>query len=542
METASILALVGILLLAGALSSRLSSKANLPILLFFLAVGMIVGEDGLDIINFSNAESNGAINFLGTVALSFILYSGGMNTRFSSVRPVITQGILLATCGVLVTAVTSGIFAFVICSLFGAPQSFAWCLLLGALISSTDAAAVFALLRGRNVALKGEHLQPLLELESGSNDPTAYLLTMIMITILKGGKINSLAGPAIQIVLGMVWGIGVGALLGFAAGIAGQWIYTQCGKYKLVEHEGLYFVIGIALVLLTFGITEKYVNANGLMATYVCGITMGNLRFNFKKGLTQFNDGVAWLMQIALFTTLGILVNPSDLIRSDVYIPGLILSAVLLFIARPLAVWIAVSGRNFGPREKIFIGWVGIRGAAPIMLATFPLAYGVSGASQLFDLIFFMVLISMLAQGPSLMPLARKLKLAAPLSYRPRVPLELEMTSGSSRKEMFEFEVPPDAPFSGRTLADIGLPAGVLIMLVRRNGEFLQPNGRTIVLPEDGLLAMGSPEVMEELHRSFFPDSDYQPVRTFAEIGRDMPFASKLKRNFILKRRRRKKC
>jgi len=531
METASILTLIGILLLAGALSSRLSSKANLPILLFFLAVGMIVGEDGLNVINFTENESNSSINFLGTVAMSFILYSGGMNTRFSSVRKVISQGILLATCGVLVTATTLGLFAYVICSFFGVPQPFAWCLLLGALISSTDAAAVFALLRGRNVSLKGEYLQPLLELESGSNDPTAYLLTIIMISILKTGRVDSFWSPLLQIGFGMLWGIGIGALLGFAAGIAGQWIYTMCGKHKLVEQEGLYFVIGVALVLLTFGVTEKYINANGLMAAYVCGITMGNLRFNFKKGLTQFSDGVAWLMQIALFTTLGILVTPHELIEPNIFVPGLILSGILLFIARPLAIWLVIGGKNFGWREKVFIGWVGIRGAAPIMLATFPFASGINGASYLFDLIFFMVIISMLAQGPTLMPLARKLKLAAPLSYRPRVPLELEMTSGSSHKEMFEFEVPPGAAFSGKKLSELGLPSGVLIMLVRRDGEFLQPNGSTVIQQEDGLLCMGNPEVMEKLHRDFFPESDYQPVRSFEEIGRQIPLTRRLKRS-----------
>jgi cell volume regulation protein A len=306
-DTASILVLAGVLLLAGVLSSKISSKINLPILFVFLAVGMIAGNDGLSLVNINSNDNGSTVNFFGTVAMCFILFSGGVGTSYSAIRKVILPGSMLATIGVVLTAVILGsaVYLFSRGSSYAMPLS--WCLLLGALISSTDAAAVFGILRGNRVSLKGGKLQSLLELESGSNDPAAYLLTTIVLTIIKQPEDSSLVYFAAKIILGVVWGIGIGVLLGLVFGVGFQYICTLCGKRKLIEYEGLYFVVAIAVVLLTYGITEEYFKANGLMAVYVCGITMGNIRFYFKKGITQFSDGVAWLMQVGLFTTLGLL-------------------------------------------------------------------------------------------------------------------------------------------------------------------------------------------------------------------------------------------
>ena len=517
-------ALAGALLLVGVLSSKLSSKVNLPILLVFLAVGMIAGSDGLEWVRLSGRANGGQVNFFGTVAMCFILFSGGMNTRFSSVRKVLAPGMLLASVGVVLTALILGLSAFSISCFTGYPLPLAWCLLLGSLISSTDAAAVFAILRGRSVSLKGKYLQPLLEFESGSNDPTAYLLTILMVEVLKSSAAASPLQLLIRIAVGVLWGLGAGALLGFGFGIAAQGIYILCGRRKLIEYEGLYFVLGISIVLLSYGISEHYFGANGMMAAYVCGITMGNIRFYFRKGITQFNDGIGWLMQVGLFTVLGLLVSPRELLNPTAcLIPGLLLSMVLIFIARPIAVWLSMTGSRFNTREKIFISWVGLRGAAPIMLATFPLAAGVENAGNLFNMSFFMVLTSMLVQGPTLMPLARRLGLAAPLTERARIPLELEVTSASRNQEMFEFEVPADAPFAGTAIAALGLPSGVLVLLLRRNDEFLQPHGDTEVRVGDGLLFMGDHHAMEEVHRRFFPSTEYQPVRSYEEIRHSMP-------------------
>ena len=517
-------ALAGALLLVGVLSSKLSSKVNLPILLIFLAVGMIAGNDGLEWVRLSGRVNGGEVNFFGTVAMCFILFSGGMNTRFASVRPVLVPGALLASLGVVLTALTLGVCAFLISRIFLHPLPLPWCLLLGSLISSTDAAAVFAILRGRSISLKGKFLQPLLEFESGSNDPTAYLLTILMVEAAKSSAPVSIPHLLLRIGVGVLWGLGAGTLLGFVFGIAGQGIYLFCGRRKLIEYEGLYFVLGISVVLLCYGIPELSFGANGMMAAYVCGITMGNIRFYFHKGITQFNDGIGWLMQVGLFTVLGLLVSPRELLNpTTCLLPGMMLALVLIFVARPLAVWVSLIGSRFSNREKIFISWVGLRGAAPIMLATFPLAADIDNATTLFNMIFFMVLTSMLIQGPTLMPLARKLGLAAPLTERARIPLELEVTSASRNQEMFEFEVPPDAPFAGTPIASLGLPAGVLVLLIRRRDEFLQPHGGTEVRVGDGLLIMGDHEAMAEVHRRFFPSAEYQPVRSYEEIRHSMP-------------------
>ena len=265
------MALIGILLLLGAVSNKLSSKANMPILIAFLAIGMTAKRFGVVPDGVLGSGVTGAINVFGTVAMCFILYSGGLNTRFASVRSVLLPASLLASFGVVVTAMVMGLSCYFIGRSCGQNLGLAWCLLLGSLVASTDAAAVMAVLRNRNTGLKGR-LQPLLELESGSNDPSAYLLTIILLGIVRGGSAPSFGEVLVSLVGGVAWGLSAGMLTGLVFGIAGQWIYTMSAKHKLLEYEGLYFVIGIALVLLTFGVTEKYIGANGLMAVYVCGI------------------------------------------------------------------------------------------------------------------------------------------------------------------------------------------------------------------------------------------------------------------------------
>jgi len=522
MGTASTLALVGALLLLGAVSNKLSSKANMPILIAFLAIGVAARHFGLVPADMIGGNVPSAVNMLGTVAMCFILYSGGLNTRFSAVRPVLFPAVMLASLGVVVTAVVMGLACYFIAHSLNEPLRLAWCLLLGALVSSTDAAAVMAVLRKSNTGLKGR-LQPLLELESGSNDPSAYLLTMILLGIITSRGNYSFGEVLWQLVGGVVWGLSMGSLVGFAFGVIGQWIYTASSRYRVLEYEGLYFVIGIAVVLLTFGLTEKYLRANGLMAVYVCGITMGNIRFNFKKSLTRFNDGISWLMQVSLFTVLGFLISPGKLIEPGELLSGAVLSALLLFVARPMAVWLCLTGSGFSPRERVLVSWVGLRGAAPIMLATFPLAAGIAYAPELFNKVFFMVLASIIVQGGTLMPLARRLGLACRVDDRERAPLELEITDSGGDAEMFEFEVPSAAPFAGGTVAEFALPTGALILLVRRGGHFFPPRGNSRIEPGDGLLIMGPAKVMREVSSRFFPDSDYRPSRSMEDILHGIP-------------------
>ena len=529
MSTPTILAIVGTLLLLGALSNRLSSKANMPILIAFLAIGILSRWLGFVPDGMLGGDTSKIVNLLGTVAMCFILYSGGLNTNYRSVRDVLFPATMLASVGVVMTAMILGLASYFISSAFRESPGLAWCLLLGALVSSTDASAVMAILRGRGSVLKGR-LQPLLEVESGGNDPAAYLLTITMIAILRSGAKPSFWDVTWEVVSGVGWGLCVGTLLGIVFGIAGQWVYNFASKRKLLEYEGLYFVVGIALVLLTFGVTEKYCGANGLMAVYVCGITMGNIRFNFKKSLTHFNDGVSWLMQVSLFTVLGFLVKPRDLIEPKIYVTGIILSLLLIFVARPVAVWMCMIGGGFTARERLLVSWVGLRGAAPIMLATFPLAENIVRSQELFNFVFFIVLSSIAIQGSTLMPLAKLLGLCRPATERERAPLELEITESGGDSEMFEFTVKPDSPLAGKSVADLGLPTGALILLIRRDERFFPPRGNAQIESGDGLLIMGNGEVMREVWRKFFPDADYRSVQTFDEIVKGMPDGSVLAR------------
>ncbi len=489
------LAAAGILLLLGVLSSKVSSRFNVPILLMFLVVGMVTGSDGFKVFQISGATDADPINFLGTVAMCFILFSGGLDTSFRSIRSVLSYGVILASLGVLITAVLVGLGAWLLLGL-----DLKWCLLLGSIISSTDAAAVFAILRSRSVSLKGD-LQPLLELESGSNDPMAAFLTLFMIGVVSTGELNTIYWLVPTFLYKML----IGVACGWGFGKLGAWLFN---KLKL-DYEGLYFVTGVALVALSYGITET-IQGNGFMAVYVTGLTMGNTRYNYKKGLLRFSDGIAWLMQVALFTALGLLVNPKELLEPAVWQRGLMLAGILMLVARPLAVFACMIGKRFSNKEKTLISWVGLRGAAPIVLATFPLVHQIPNSNMMFNMVFFIVLASVLIQGRTLMPMAKLLNLDKPLSDKTRIPLELEETD-SMQSEMHEFEVEPDAPFVNRTLAEMQLPNGVLVMLIRRQNHFILARGNTRIESGDGMLMMGDQASLIRVAGAFFPNSDYHP-------------------------------
>ena len=485
-EISLVFAGVGAMLLIGAFSNKLSSRFNVPILLIFLLVGMFIGQEHVpQDLEFAR------VNIAGTVAMCFILFSGGLDTRFSSIKKVLLPGGALATIGVILTSLFFSLCAW---GIFRGQITFAGCLLLGAMISSTDAAAVFAILSGRSVSLKGR-MRPMLELESGSNDPMAYFLTLLMIDIVLGKSQLSAATLFL-----LIYRMSMGVLLGVLMGYFGKLLY----KTKL-EYEGLYFVFDIAVVLLAYGLTEG-IHGNGMMACYVCGITMNHIGFNYQKGITRFSDGVSWLMQVILFTTLGIFVDVQSL--PDIFGRGLLLAAILLFVARPLAVFITLPGKSFNWREKLLMSWVGLRGAAPIVLATFPLSCGVENARLYFNMIFFMVLVSLVVQGTTIMPLAKLLKLDKPFTERERLPLELESTPASSGHSMKEFVVPDDASYAGKNIASLELPTGVLITLIRRGKHLVPPNGQTEVKAGDGLLIMGSHENLLKVQELYFPQED----------------------------------
>lgn len=365
---------------------KVSSKLGIPALLLFLGIGMLAGSDGPGGIYFDDALLAQSV---GVVALAFILFAGGLETEWKVVRPALGGALSLSTIGVLLTAVIVAVFALLVFHV-----SFLEGLLLGAIISATDAAAVFSVLGARNVQLTGK-LLPLLELESGTNDPMAVFLTLGLTRLLSSPH-ESVFG----VVLLFVQQMGIGAILGVLIGWAATWLINRLN----LDIEGLYRVFTIALVLFTYGLTAL-LGGSGFLAVYLVGLLLGNSSIQGIDRLSRFHDSLAWLMQIAMFLILGLLVFPSHL--PTVVGSGLLITAVVVFLARPVSVLIALLPVQMSLREKLFVSWVGLRGAVPIVLATFPLLAGVSQAPLLFDLVFFVVLASVLLQGTTVTLVAK---------------------------------------------------------------------------------------------------------------------------------------
>ncbi|RIK53031.1 MAG: potassium/proton antiporter [Chloroflexi bacterium] len=479
-----------ILLLLGVVASKASGRLGVPALVLFLALGMLAGSEGIGGIYFADAALSQS---LGVVALVFILFSGGFDTAWSQVRPVLVPSMVLATLGVLMTALIVGLFvAYVV----GVPLLVG--LLLGSIVSSTDAAAVFAILRSRGVSLRG-NLKSLLELESGSNDPMAIFLTTGLIGLLMGTS-DSIADLVGMFLLQMVLGGAAGALLGRLT------VYLL-NRVRL-EYEGLYPVLTIACVLLIYGATAL-LGGNGFLAVYLAGLVIGNSIVIHRRSLMRFHDGLAWLMQIAMFVTLGLLVFPSRLWA--VAGTGLLIAFFLMAVARPLSVFVGLLPFRFTLRKRIFIGWVGLRGSVPIVLATFPLLAGVPQADWIFNVVFFIVLTSVLLQGSTIPLVARWLHLDAPMRLRPRAPLEFE-PSNSIQGEMVEIELPEGSPAVGKRLLELGLPPGALLVLVGRGNSFLVPSGGTVLHARDTLFLLAEPKALAEVQQRMAAAGEIAPA------------------------------
>jgi cell volume regulation protein A len=391
LNTESALLLVGILLLTTVLAGSLSSRFGLPALIGFLGLGMLAGIDGPGGIAFSDFSFAQSV---GTVSLIFILFSGGMDTAWSDVRRVAAPALLLATIGVFVSAgiVAGAAILLIDASLFEAA-------LLGAIIASTDAAAVFAILRSTGLDLHGD-VPALIEVESGSNDPTAIFLVGAVLLFIATPDASPLA-----LVPEFVVQMAMGAVVGLAAGFGMPWLLKR-GGYR---QGGLAFVISIATALIAFG-AAHVLAGNGFLAAYIAGLVAGNRNYAAKRTVSTFQDGMAWLAQVAMFLTLGLLVTPSEL--GPAIGPGFVITAILMFVARPISVFLCLAPfRQFGWRSKLFVSWAGLRGAVPIVLATFPIVAGVEGAFAIFNIVFFVVLLSSVIQGPTINWAARKLRI-----------------------------------------------------------------------------------------------------------------------------------
>lgn len=471
-----LLLIAALVLILSVLASKFAVKTGIPALLLFIGLGMLAGSDGIGGIYFDFPWATQAV---GVLALALILFSGGMDTEWQSIRGVLRQGALLATVGVALTALTVGVFASLVLGF-----TFAEGVLLGAIISSTDAAAVFAVLRGKDVQLK-RRLKPLLELESGSNDPMAVFLTIGMIALIMTPN----ASPLSLVPL-FVLQMGIGAGVGFGMGRALLWAINRLR----LEYEGLYPVLTIAGALLTYGAAAS-LGGNGFLAVYLIGLMLGNSNFVHKRSLLRFHDGVAWLMQILMFLTLGLQVFPSRL--PSVAVDGLLVALFVIIIARPLSVFISLAGARMSWREKAFVSWVGLRGAAPIVLATFPLLAGVGTADTIFHLVFFIVLTSVLLQGTLIIPVAKRLGVYAAHARPSLSPLAYVMRDGEISDNLLEIAVTPDAPAVGQQIFDLGLPSGVLVALIGRGRDLIVPGGSTVIEAGDKLLIVTKEETRE---------------------------------------------
>ena len=479
--------LIGSILLFVSLVASRQTRFGIPILLLFLLVGMLAGSDGPGGISFDDPK---IAKFIGAVALCFILFSGGLETKWKDIKPVFLRGVSLSTLGVLITAVTIGFLVHIFTD-FTILEG----LLLGSIVSSTDAAAVFSILRSRSIGLKG-NLRPLLELESGSNDPMAFCL-MIIFTYLITNPQASYISLILMFFKQMILGAGIGYFMGIAMAKIINWI-------KL-EFEGLYSVLLIALVLFTFSFSEL-IDGNAFLAVYISACILGNRDFIHKKSLTKHFDAQSWMMQIIMFITLGLLVFPTQILP---YMGiGILVSLLLIFVARPLAVFISLAFSGLDFRKKTFVSWVGLRGAVPIILAIYPLTAGVVKANMIFNLVFFISVTSILIQGTTIPIIARLLNLSVPVNLKKKSVVDLEL--GWKTKSLYNV-VLVESQFAciGKSIVDLGLPNSIIIALVERSNKFFISDGATIINPGDKLYVMADNDnSMEELYNCLGKPTD----------------------------------
>lgn len=468
LATENILLVGSILLFISIIAGKQSYKFGVPILILFLSIGMLAGSEGIGRIHFDNPKT---AQFIGVVALNFILFSGGLDTNWSSVKPVLWKGISLSTIGVIFTATSLGIFVWLITD-FTIYES----LLLGSIVSSTDAAAVFSVLRSKNLALKS-NLRQTLELESGSNDPMAYVLTIGFLSLVINQ--NETALSLIPLFLKQM----------IIGGIAG-YIFGRLSKFVInkiqFDFEGLYPVLVIALMFITFSVTND-LKGNGFLAVYICAVYLGNQDFIHKKTVLKVFDGIAWLMQIVLFLTLGLLVYPSDIV--PVMGVGILISMFLIIIARPISVFISLSPFKMQTRHRFYISWVGLRGAVPIVFATYPLLAGIEMADMIFNLVFFISVSSVLIQGTSLTPVAKWLHVVLPGKVKPISPVEA-FKNDYPKTAIREIKVMSECPSSGKKIVEIGIPENVIIAMIIRDGKYITPKGITTIEPNDKLVLL----------------------------------------------------
>lgn len=442
-------------------------------MLLFLVVGMLFGSDGLGL-QFHNAEE---AQFIGMVALSIILFSGGMDTKFADIKPVLAPGIVLSTVGVLFTALFTGLFIWWLSGMSWTNIHFplVTSLLLAATMSSTDSASVFAILRSQKMNLK-HNLRPMLELESGSNDPMAYMLTIVLIQLIQSSGMG-----AAQIAGSFAIQFAVGAIAGY---LLGKLAIVMLNRLN-IDNQALYPILLLSFVFFTFSVTDL-LRGNGYLAVYIAGMMVGNNRIMHRKEIYTFMDGLTWLFQIIMFLCLGLLVNPHEML--EVTAVALLIGIFMIVVGRPLSVFLCLLpfGRKITFKSRLFVSWVGLRGAVPIIFATYPVVGAVPGAHVIFNIVFFITIVSLVVQGTTVSWVARLLKLSTPLEksgndFGVELPEEID-------SRLYDMTVTPEILEKSDTLKDMNLPKGTLVMIVKRDDRYLIPNGTLKLHVGDKLL------------------------------------------------------
>jgi cell volume regulation protein A len=473
--------LIGSLLLfISIIAGKTGYKFGVPILVLFLGVGMVFGSDGFGL-EFSNPEH---AQFIGVMALNIILFSGGMDTKYTEIRPVMVHGIILATIGVLLTALITGVFVYFLTQHIFTAITFSLleAMLLASVMSSTDSASVFAILGAKGLSLK-ERLKPLLELESGSNDPMAYMLTITFIQLLTIGE-----GSPWMIAVTFVLQLVVGTVLGY---VFGRIVVKLINKIDL-DNESLYPVLLLTVLFMIYSITTD-LKGNGYLAVYISGLVIGNSKFVHKKTSKKFMDGMTWLFQIVMFLTLGLLVSPSELF--PIAVIGMAISLFMIFVARPLAVWIClIPLKKPSGKARHYISWVGLRGAAPILFATYPWTAHLEKAEIIFHIVFFVTLVSLLLQGTTVPVVAKWLGLIGEKHTQNKLSTFDVDFPDDIKSSMSEITLTEAHLARGNRIMDMPMPEKTLVVMVKREEHYFVPTGSTELEPGDILLIISDNE------------------------------------------------